>query len=358
MRCPTQVKVSPNTLVRRARRLSLPGKVMVQVGDPVEPETVIARGPCRTVVRVVDVAAALNVTDHEVTQCLEKQVGQPVAVGEVIASKKGRSGLFGRSCRSPVNGSLMALVRGRAMLHVGLEEEIELMAHLRGAVVEIIPDYGAVVESWAALIEGVWGCGGESFGVLKMLVTTPDEPLSATAIDVSSQGCIIVGGSLTDSVALMRAAEVKVQGIVIGGIHAGLIGVRGEFPFPIVATDGLGALPMSEPIFDLLRARAGEQAALSGRMEHGGMRVRPEVVIPSAAPGEPARRSDGAALREGDMVRIGREPYLGRLGFVQAVPPGVRALSSGVASPGAEIRLEGGEVVFVPLANLECIRDV
>ena len=54
--------VSPDTLIRRTRRLPLKGEVVVRVGDRVGPETVVARALLPGVMRTVKAAESLGLS--------------------------------------------------------------------------------------------------------------------------------------------------------------------------------------------------------------------------------------------------------------------------------------------------------
>jgi hypothetical protein len=62
-----------------------------------------------------------------------------------------------------------------------------------------------------------------------------------------------------------------------------------------------------------------------------------------------------AALEEGTTVRLTRAPYLGAVGTVAALPSGVVRFPNGVRAPAVDVRLESGERVTVPVANVEVL---
>jgi len=359
---PTQTTISEYTTIRRVRRLPTPGEVLVQVGDQVEPDDVIARCSRHTETRLIDVAKSLSVFDREADQYLQKTVGDAVQKGDTIAIRKGAAGVLGtKVCRAPIDGTVVAINRGRVLLRsVPLEAQeqpdiFNLRALFRGTIVEIHERYGAVIEAQAALIEGLWGGGTETFGILRMMVESPDEPLTVASIDVDSQGYILVGGESIDQAALLRAAEVKVKGIIVGSIHARLIELEAKLPFPIIVTEGFGQIPMSAVIFDLLQSCDGEVACLSGSPHVRRAGERPEIVIFAAARGQAVATSKSTTLHAGVAVRITREPYIGKVGTIKSLPNKPWTTESGIALPSAEVEINGMENVVVPIANLERI---
>jgi hypothetical protein len=352
MYCSAQTMVSSYTLIRREKKLPVPGEVLVGLGDRVEPGDVIARGSRYTQVRIIDLARGLGVPDSQVDSYIRKQVGDPVKAGEVIAARKR---LFGKACRAPVEGWITAIKRGRAILQAA-SVPVEVTACLRGRVIRLIEGYGAVIEAEAGIVQGVWGAGKEASGVLKLLVNAPDAPLAASAIDAGSQGCVLVGGAGVDKEALLRAAEVNARGVVVGAIHASLVGMGQELPFPLVITEGFGTIPMAEVIFDLFRATDGREVCISGLMSYHGEPVRPEVIILDALRGEAVQPTGASTLKPGMTVRMVREPYMGKIGKIKTLPATTRPVRSGTMARGVEIELHSGETIFVPVSNLELIR--
>ena len=71
----------------------------------------------------------------------------------------------------------------------------------------------------AALVQGIFGVGGEAHANLKMIASTPDEVLTPEKIDPSCQGKVLVGGSLVTGEALAKAVKTGVKGIVVGGVE-------------------------------------------------------------------------------------------------------------------------------------------
>ena len=75
----------------------------------------------------------------------------------------------------------------------------------------------------SGLVQGIWGLAGEAAGILKVLVSSREEPLTTDTIDVAGQGHILVGGTSIDRAALLRAAEVGASGVVVGSFHSSVL---------------------------------------------------------------------------------------------------------------------------------------
>lgn len=347
---PFETKVIPLTNVRRQRILPVPGRILVQSGQRVEPTQAVAQAELPGDFHILPLARMLGVSPSRVERYLRVGPKDALEEGQVIARR------LGRSVTSPANGTVAASGSGRLLIKTG-PVLFELYAYIPGMVSNVLADYGVVVETTAALIQGMWGCGGESFGVLKCLVEGPDAPLQARAIDPSCHGTILVGGSELNSAALEAARELQVRGIVTGSLPSELFTQLERSPFPIVVTEGIGSVPMAEPIFRLLKTNEGREAAISGKVQLQWDVIRPEVIIPLPADTSvSAQIEPGSPLTVGTRVRAVRAPYAGETGQVVELPAQARSIATGARARGAKVDLGREAPVFIPLANLEILR--
>jgi len=339
--------------MRHERMLPVPGKVLVRVGDRVEPTQVVARANLPGDFRILPVARLLGVSVSQVKRHLRVGLGDEVQHGQVVARRRG---LVARSVKSPIDGAVTASSGGRILIE-GQPTTFELRAYIYGTVSNVLDHYGVVIETVGAVIQGVWGAGGESSGVLQCMVQDPDEPLRGKAINPSCHGTVLVGGVGLNEGALERAQEVQVRGIVVGGLAPELVLRAEQLSFPVIVTEGIGTVPMSTPVFRLLTANDGREASISGRVQsHWGI-VRPEIVFPLPAETlPPAHTQPGTPLTVGARVRMVRAPYMGTVGTVVALPAHTRRIETGAKVRGAEVDLGQGAPIFVPLVNLEILR--
>ena len=288
------VRVESDTVVRKERRIPTNGEVLVKVGDVVEPDVVLARGSVMSnEVHMVKIYAQLDVDAEEVARYMLKGEGDEVKKDEAIAIRRSFFGRSTKVCRSPIDGTIenFSKVSGRALIR-GKPIQVVVRAHIPGRVIEVIPGEGAVLESRAALIQGVFGVGGEARGELSMAVADPGEALSSDGIGDAQKGKVVVGGSLVTLDALRRAVKAGVSGVVAGGVdqkdlteflgfEIGL-GVTGEERpgLALVVTEGFGAYPMKAGTFDILRSLEGRLACLDGSTQIRTNMLRPEVIIP------------------------------------------------------------------------------
>jgi len=228
-----------------------------------------------------------------------------------------------------------------------------LTALVPGAISEVLPNQGAVVEATGAYIQAAWGNQKETFGVLKCLVKTHKQPIRVKTVDNSVSEAIIVGGGPLNEDILAAAEEVKVRAVIVGSIPASLIPRAQAVSFTVIATEGVGEVAMSPFAFDLLKSLAGREAAVCGRLSALWPVERPYIFVP--LPGQaPLPPNPESRLTPGMRVRALRMPYLGMSGIVEELPQGLIALETGARVPGARVKI-GDESILIPLSNMECL---
>lgn len=365
--------VSAHALIRKTRRLPLKGTVLVQEGQPVTPDTVVARAEIPGIMQTVRVAEQLGVQPDELPRFLKVKVGDQVQQGTLLAESRGLFGLFRTEVKSPIEGTveLISEVSG----HIGIREKptpLEVRAYIAGTVVEVIPQEGVVVETHGSLIQGIFGVGGERLGELRMVVDRPDEAITPDKVTPALAGKVIVGGSFIDGAALRKAAEVGVVGIVVGGtLDTDLVDFLGydigvaitgheDIPLTLILTEGFGEIRMAQRTFNLLRSLEGRMASINGATQIRAGVIRPEVIVPRPElADEPLPRTafEAQVLEVGSHVRIIREPYFGKLATVTALPPQLVEIPTGSLVRVLEAETEDGERVVVPRANVEIIAE-
>ena len=352
---PVSSRITALTTVRRERLLPVPGQVLVGPGEKVGPADVVARCQLPGEIRVLDVCRTLGIPRRRAARTIRKSAGDTVQVNDLLAAPRGPLSRLRKACRSPVDGHVVE-VRDGLILIESAATTLELRAHIRGEVSNVMPHRGVVITVSGALIQGMWGSGGEAEGVLKMLVDHPEKPLRARAIDVSCHGTIVVGGKILDAEVLDQAVEARVRGIIVGGMDAGLCQNLDELPFPVLLTEGFGPLSISQPVFALLKDNMGREALLSADTRTRRDARRPEVLIPLPNGQHGSEEGSGILPMEtGVRVRALREPHLGKVGTVVDLPIQPQRIESGARLPVAIVAIDGGEQARIPLANLELI---
>jgi len=352
MYIPTTTHVVPLANIRRERLLPQPGYVLVGEGERVEATTVVAKVEVYGKHTIFDLSRLLGVPANEVEKYVRAQVGVALGKGEVIAQRSTMLGLSSTKVAAPNKGTVVEIQNGQ-VLFAAVGAELELKAGFPGNVASVNTDWGIQLETPGALIQGAWGNGRQEYGVLKMLVNDPTQPLAAELLDASAKGAIVVIGQI-DEAGLRLAEQRRVRGLIVGSLPASLMRTVRSLPFPVLVVEGFGKRTMAQEAWSLLADHNTREASLDARPAERWENRRPEVIIPLPHPGgNLALPADGQGLAEGRRVRINRLPYAGLVGTIAQLPARMEVVASGVQAPVAHVTLEEQGTVVVPLANLE-----
>ncbi|AIE88026.1 hypothetical protein [Fimbriimonas ginsengisoli] len=362
--------VSGDIVVRRNRRLPIKGEVLVQPGALVEPTTVVARAMLPGALQTIKLAEKLGVEAKDVASMLKIEVGQPVTTGQVVAEGKKLFGFFkAPSVSSEFSGTIESVsdVTGNALVREP-SIPVDVKAYIQGRIAEVMPEEGAVVETRCAMVQGIFGVGGERTGTIRVAVPSPDKVLEASDIQSGDAGKFLVGGAGVTLDAIQKASQAGVTGLIVGGIKdsdltkfLGFdigVAITGSEPIDltIVVTEGFGFLSMAERTFKLLSSLEGKVGSINGATQIRAGVIRPELIVPIAEDAATSKiASQVFELKEGTPIRVIREPYFGRLGAVTDLPSALVTLESGTEVRVLRARLENGEEVTVPRANVEII---
>lgn len=373
------LKVSEKVLVTKRRILPLKGEVLVNVGDKVQPDTVIAQTFLPGNVDPINVSNKLGMPPEDIEMCMLKKTGDEVKKGEIIARTKPPFGLkfleniLGSKSESTLDGTVESIstVTGQVLLR-GRPIPVEVKAYLDGDIVEVIETEGVVVSTWGSFIQGIFGIGGETHGTIKIVVPDNTTLLQEKLITDECKGSIIVGGSRVTANAIRKAARVGAAGVVTGGfddkdlreflgydIGVAITGSE-DIGVTLVVTEGFGDINMAEKTFSLLKANEGQMGCINGATQIRAGVIRPEVVVPKEGDVHARLSGEGMAstgLDIGSPVRVIRHPYFGQLGTVSALPSPLQVLESGSKARVLEVTFDDGKKAIVPRANVELIES-
>ena len=300
---------------------------------------------------LIDVALALGIQPEAAQRLIQVKAGEMVTQGETIAQ---RMGLVPQILRVPVNGRVILVGSGRILMESG-DGIFELRAGIPGRVTRQISERGVEITFNGALVQGVWGNDQIGLGILLPVVSKPDEELSVNNIDVSLRGSVLLAGFCSDPAGLQAAADLPVRGIILGGLSPALIPMATQMPYPIVVVDGFGLKKMDSTVFQLLTTNAKREATLNAEPFDRQAGIRPEILIPLPVTEDPPLPKVVQTFTPGQSVRLTRAPNAGSIGTLAGLLPGLTVIPSGLRVPAAEVELESGEQVVVPLANLEVL---
>lgn len=362
--------VSPATVAQITRRLPEQGNIMVRVGSRVEPDDTIGQARVSPPPLFLNVASALKIAPGDVPRRVKRKPGERVMSQQLLA-KRG-----GRRCLVPVQGTIAAIDGETGFVIITPDPvPVTLPASVRGYVADVMPGRSALIETAAAVIQGVFGIGGEQFGVLRLLVTDRHDVITPEMIDARSAYALIIGGAGITAEALRKAQQEQVRGVIVGGIEQGAVqsflqsaslgrptgwyayGQRNDLvpPTPtVLVTEGFGIHPMAEPLFELLTRYDRQEAFLDGTTTLLPPVRRPRVVIPLPRLQGGQEPPPPRALQPGSVVRLVDERHLGMVGRVSAVNQQGQ-LASGVRTPTATVQISEREMLVVPQTALEVI---
>lgn len=360
--------VTESILVKKRRRLPILGEVTVKLGDIVKPHDIVASTYIPGDPDTVNVANHIGVEGDEILEFMLKKKGDKVTKGEVIARKSSFFGLFKSSVESPIDGTVdnISSVTGVVTLRKPAVP-VNVPAYIHGRITEIMPREGVVVETPAALIQGIFGVGGETQGALVMVAKKNSDILSGDKLKPEHKGKVVVGGSLVTADALRKASELGIAGIVAGGIidkdlieylgHDIGVAITGaeDIPLTLVLTEGFGQINMADRTFNLLKSLDGKVASINGATQIRAGVMRPEIIVPLEHLVKATERSTESGMIAGTPVRIIREPYFGKLATVHTLPPELHVIETGAKVRILTAKLDSGEIVTIPRANVELI---
>ena len=342
--------ILPLAKIRRRRFLPIEGTVLVRAGQTVSATDVIAQADLNAKHIMLDVARGLGVSLGKAGQYIKRQLGDEVPADSIIAERGG----FGRVVRSPAAGKIVAISGGQVLLEIK-NEPYSLLAGLSGTITEIEAGYGAYIEATGAWIQGVWGNNKIAIGGLTVLAEEPDHQLTANDPDPSQRGSIVLAGHCSDRRALDATAKSKWKGLILASMSTQLVPLASRMPFPVMVLEGFGEFAMNAVAHRLLASSHQREVVINTMPFNHMTGERPEVVIPLESSSVPPVPPDLQQLETGLRVRMIHSPHMCEAGTITKLLPGYTKFPSGLRATGAEVEMDDGEKVVVPLANIEVL---
>lgn len=360
--------VTSRARVQKLRHLPIGGEATVSVNETVSATDIVARAQRPGNIVIVRASEQLELDTRRLPSALRVKEGDTVEENEILGEVSHFFGLIKNTCRTPVTGVIEEIsdVTG----HISVRQpphEIRVTAYISGTVNEVTDAYVGI-ETEAAIVQGIFGLGGECYAPVHILQPWGD--ITADMIDEACEGKIIVGSGALTAEAVNKAVQCHVKGIVAGSIgHEVLDAILGEpigvaitgqeaISFTLVVTEGFGAIPMAEATKTLLQSMNGAYVALNGTTQIRAGVVRPEIIRPledTAREEEAAELAVARALEVGTRIRIIRAPYFGALATVTALPEQPIVIETGATVRVLHARCDDGKDVYVPRANVEII---
>ncbi len=364
------LRVSKLTHITKERRLPLRGTVLVKVGDKVSARDVVARSELPGNVHPLNCCGQLGILPADIESALTVKKGSEIKKNLLLAQSSSFFGLFKSRILSPIDGYLESAspITGQLILREP-PIPVEVTAYIDGTVTEVFAGEGVEIETTGAFIQGIFGIGGERFGTISLAVSAPDQILEIGMLKGDLSGKILIAGRRVTLEAFRKASELGAIAIVVGGFEnfdlKKLLGYeqgvaitgQEDISTTLILTEGFGDIAMASRTFELLKTNEGRGASVSGATQIRAGVIRPEVIIPLMGE-ELVKESNAKAglLETGDIVRVIREPYFGKLVKVTALPPELQELESGAKVRVLEAEFDGKRVTL-PRANVEMIEE-
>lgn len=341
--------ILPEITIRRERLLPVPGRVVARRGQRVSPTDVVAEAITEPEHILLDIRRGLGLSAEEADKYLTVQGGDQVSEGDVLA---GPVGVTRRVVRSPHDGVVVVAGEGQILLQRDTPP-YELKAAYQGVITELIDDRGVTIEASGTLIQGVWGNGHSSYGLLNVLAQAPDETLMAAQLDVSRRGSVILGGHCEDEAVLQAGTDLPLRGLIFASMKARLIPIALQVEYPVIVIEGFGKIPMNSAAFKLLASSDRRDLTINADRWDRYTGTRPEVILAIQENIRTELPLESDIIAPGKRVRVVSPPYQGKLATVASIPSSLSILPSGVSAAAANVRFEDGETALVPLANLD-----
>lgn len=366
------LKIKKVTLVQKHRLLPIAGEILVQEGNYVTWDQIVARTHVPGDIEMIPLFYIIGVEPYELPKVMLKKEGDTVQEGELLAVTKSFFGLFTSEYNATVSGTIELISSTTGMVGVRLSPvPINIEAYITGQVRQVIPGQGVVIETYATFVQGIFGIGGERHGEI-LVIADHEEVLTPNHLSSNCQGKIVVGGSLVTYDVLQKAVEVGVHGLVTGGIrrldltkflgYEMGVAITGheDIGLTCIVTEGSGQMAMATHTYDLLKSCEGQLAAVNGATQIRAGVIRPEIVVPLPER-EVGAFKDEDVLAEGmypgTRVRIIRRPYFGEIGSIVTLPTELQQIASGSRVRVMTVQLKDGRTVTIPRANAEIIEE-
>lgn len=271
------------------RFLSVPGEILVQVGDRVEPSSTIGSGSGgagRTI--TLHLARELGVAPETVKRYLTKPIGSHFDAGESVA--RARKGLRAVTADTTEAGRLSEVneIAGTAtIIPESGSQTLDSMVY--GEIASVVDGRGVVIRAGGVRIRGAIALGSDSSGTIKTAVDRHDRELTPDGVTQDLRGTLVLAGMTAGAAAIRKLADIGAKGVIVGSITESdvrrLAAAGGsERPaqvfwqswatngplapdfdqsgFTIFVTDGFGRKPMASTIFSFISERDGETASV------------------------------------------------------------------------------------------------
>lgn len=367
--------ISPEVMVRKQRLLPIAGRVLVSVGQRVEPQTIVAESERPGELHIIRASDSLNLTPSETLRHVVVQEGMSVQQGDALAEVSSLWGLFSSKVVAPVSGVIEFITPATG--HIGLREPartIAVNAYMHGVVETVHDQRGVTIVSSAMFVQGIFGVGGEQHGTVHILDVPNEKAVREEDIPEHCMDKILIGGRSPSIEALRCAQSRGAVGFITASIddrvlsqYIGFdigIALTGDedLSMTLIITEGFGDIALNPRIRTLLEVAHNREASINGATQVRAGALRPELIVSHESKGEVAGEhisdceGQTSRLDIGSTVRMIRVPYFGKYGTVVSLPKELMPLETGAMARVALVQLiDSDKQVVVPRANIELV---
>jgi|GEM_PF-311948 len=371
---PNHHVILDKAIITRWRMLpsGITGQTHVKEGDTVGINDVVASGLLPSDYVIVDFAAAvgLDPDDEQLYEIMTLERGQALSEGAPLGDSKKRA-IARKIPKAPAKSIVALIEHGRVILQLRPEMH-QVKARIPGEVMEVEPNVGVAIETHGALLQCAWGNGRFNSTPFAF---EPGTELGNAQIQTAMTGLadllkedILLSPYRGRTIILMRPLTETDLAVIeqqeLGGIIAPCAAPHLrekaiQLKVPVILTEGFGHLPITSRLYEILAERASAQAIFDATEPNVLNNDRPEIIIPGGSARADAHSPDtSTALQSGMRVRIRRAPYAGRVGVVKYLPERPLVVDNGLRMLCAQVKLQSGELVMVPRANIETLGEL
>jgi hypothetical protein len=345
-------QIHSQTNIKRERVLPIAGHVYVRRMQKVSPTDVIVAAPLMPRYMLLDISQGLNVPPTRADELLQRRSGDELSKDDIIA---GPVGVLQRVIRAPAAGLVRIAGEGKVLYEIASPYH-ELQAGLEGTVTNIIPERGAIIETKGALVQGVWGNGKVTFGVIQPVSNDLLQELVPEQLNISFRGAIVTAGFCRRPEVLELAGSIPIKGLVLGSLSSDLVPAASSVSYPILVIDGFGTSPMNSAAEKILTSNKDKNVALNAQKYDPFLGHFPEIIISNSVKSDLNIPVETETLKVGKKVIMVNSPHSPQIGTVDRINYGRHTLPSGIKTSTVDISFGADQKATVPVTNIEIIK--
>ena len=325
------------------------GKVLVHTGQPVKAGDPIAEASFPDHYQFFDLVHEFGIKPEEVGKVLQRQEGDALNEGDVVALKKG---FVSRYFWASENGALILARDGRLTLAYG-EKKLIARAPYDGIISQILTGKGALLANQSMVVQGQLLFGKRCLGPFVRLEV---EELSKQLrkLDKELKGAVLWLDGQLNTKLWEHIRGLDLAALVLASATPELPILTDKLPFSVLLMMGAGDVSLDELSRVLLMDMLGMIVILEPKARSGNTE-RPVLFQVWDSESHPLLAKTIPQLQVGSQVRLLGKPYQGLLAKVEEISVKPESFASGVFAQAALLRVDEDTLLRLPVNNLELI---